>query len=227
MRTGQDVSWVILYTLPNPQGAPSGGQRFNAQLSIADKAPAGWRLAKTVGEVGPVNARLQVATVDTLPAAAVSYNIGANSSGMWLVRANGPTYAVIYDGTGDGVSLQDLNSDGTPEVVREWSPFCQSHVASPRLTTVYAFRGDRYVAATPQFPAAVAKDTQAVNSALNRAADPATKPVWQPADKACLHAALALLAGEAGNTAEARAQTDEAKKLDPSYDVAGLQKQAT
>jgi hypothetical protein len=226
MRGGSEQSWVILYTLPNPPGSPSGSQRFNAQLSIADRTPGGWRLAKTMGEVGPVGAKLEIATVDKLPAAAVSFGVGANSSGMWLMRADGPSYAVIYDGTGDGISLQDLNSDGTPEVVRQWSPFCQSHVASPRLTTVYAFKGDRYVASTSLFPGAVAKDAANVNAALTRAADPATKPAWQPADKACLHAALALVAGEAGNYPEQQAQTAQAKQLDPSYDVAGLAKLA-
>ena len=226
MRGGSDESWVILYTLPNPSGIPSNSPRINAQLGIADKTPSGWRLAKTMGEVGPQGAKLQIATVDKLPTAAVSFGIGANSSGMWLMRADGPSYAVVYDGTGDDVSLQDLNSDGTPEVVREWSPFCQSLVASPRLTTVYAFKGDRYVASTSLFPQAVAKDAANLNAALTRAANPATTPAWQPADKACLHAALALVAGEAGNYPEQQAQTAQAKQLDPSYDVAGLAKLA-
>ncbi|HVA24776.1 MAG TPA: hypothetical protein VMW62_10305 [Chloroflexota bacterium] len=226
MRPGGDASWAILYTLPNPPSAPSASPRYNASLSIADKAPSGWMLAKTIGELGPVGAKLQLANVDNLPAAAVSFGIGANSSGLWLVRSTGVSYAVIYDGSGDGVSLQDLSSDGTPEVVRDWSPFCQSHVASPRLTTVYTFQGDHYVAATSLFPQVIAKDAAGFNAALTRAGDPGTTPAWKPADKACLHGALAFLARELSRPAEAQAQLAQAKQLNPAYDIAALDKQA-
>ncbi|MFI5268316.1 MAG: hypothetical protein ACHQ7M_13160, partial [Chloroflexota bacterium] len=180
----------------------------------------------TIGEVGPLGAKLQIVNVDKLPTAAVSFGIGANSSGMWLLRSDGMGYSVIYDGAGDGVSLQDLDGDGTPEVVRTWSPFCQSHVASPRLTTVYAFKDGRYVEATAEFPQEIAKDASAFNAAIARANDPSTTPAWKPADQACLHASLALLAREAGNASEAQAQTAQAKQLDPSYDLAALEKRA-
>jgi hypothetical protein len=150
------------------------------------------------------------------------FHTGANSAGLIVIRSN----AVVYDGVADNVQLQDVNGDGSAEVVKDWSPFCQSHAASPRLTTIYAWQGGEFTSATGSFPNVLAKDTSAFQAAVARANDPKTAPAWTPGAKACLHDALAYLAGLSGDTAQAAAQRAQVQQLDPAYDLDAIAKAA-
>lgn len=216
-------TWAVLFTQPNPPWMPAGAPPIGASLTILGKAPAGWRVEKTVRQGDALGAKMQLLQVGAQPAVAVSFGLGANSAGLFMIAAGGGLdYPVVYDGSGDSVVLRDLDGSGTPEVLRSLSPFCQSHVASPRITTVYAWQKGSYAESTSRFPQTIAGDQSNFQAAIVRANDPTTVPAWKPADKACLHSALGYLAGETGNQSEAQAQYAQAKQLDPSYDVGAI-----
>ncbi len=141
---------------------------------------------------------------------------------MLVVRGD----SVVYDGVADSVILEDLDGDGVPEVVKSWSPFCQSHVASPRLSTVYAWRHGEYEVATGDFGDVLAKDRANFQAAVERAELSTATPVWTAGQKACLHDALGYIAQEAGEAAQAQAQFDQVRALDPTYDVDAIAKAA-
>jgi hypothetical protein len=133
----------------------------------------------------------------------------------------------VFDGVADSVQLQDVDQDGSAEVVKAWSPFCQSHAASPRLDTVYAWENGAYAAATGRYSAVLARDTASFQAAVARSNSTQTTPPWAPGDKACLHDALAYLAELSGNKTEADAQYAQVKQLDPGYDLQTIRKAAT
>jgi hypothetical protein len=129
---------------------------------------------------------------------------------------------VVFDATSDaGMAVRDLNNDGAYQVVRTWSPYCGSFVASPDITIVYAWRNGRFVDATSTFPKVIANDMAKFQAALTRSG-----ANWKPADLACLHASLGFLASESGNTTEAAAQMQEARQVDSAYDVGRIAKLA-
>jgi hypothetical protein len=64
----------------------------------------------------------------------------------------------------------------------------------------------------------------AFQGTLARAAQDAI--IWTPTVQACLHDALAYLAGLSGDTAGAAAEQAQVRKLDPSYDVDAMSKAA-
>lgn len=214
---------AVLVTLrgapPRPSAPPSP---LDAELAVASNTPAGWRLDKAVIQQFAQAPLLTVELVAGVPAAGMAYHTGANSQGMVVIR----NQAVVYDAVADSVRLQDLNGDGSAEVVKTWSPFCGSHAASPRLDAVYAWQGGQYVESTSHFPAVIAKDTANFQAAVTGANSPQTGPVWTPAAKACLHDSLAYLAGLAGDAAEAAAERAQVSQLDPNYDVDAVSKAA-
>src|SRR5207249_3484978 len=100
------------------------------------------------------------------------------------------SYAVVFDGSSNSpnFALRDLRGDGTPEVVKGWSPYCGSYAASPRLITIYEWRKGQFVAATGSYPAQVEQAAETFRAALGR-------PQYYDAEgMACLHAALGYLA---------------------------------
>lgn len=195
--------------------APSGGSTPPmAELAIIDKTQSGWRLAKAIVQDFAQAPKLDLVQVGGVPAAGLEYHTGANSQGLVVVRNS----AVVFDGVADSVQFQDLDQDGSAEVVKSWSPFCQSHVASPRLDTVYAWTDGIFAPATRRYPAVLARDTASFQAGVTRANSAQTSPAWTARDKACLHASLAYLAGLSGNSTEADAQNAQVRQLDPSYD---------
>lgn len=215
--SGNAARQAILASMPQPSGAPP-----LIELAIVDKVPAGWRLETAVTKSFALGPKLETASVGGQQAAGVTYHTGANSAGLLVIRGN----SVVFDGVADDVQLQDLNGDGTPEVVKSWSPFCQSHVASPRLTTVYAWQDGMYAVATGQFKNVLAHDAVNFQAAVARANQASTTPAWTPGQKACLHDALAYIAQEGGDSAQAQAEQAQVRQLDPSYGVDAISKAA-
>lgn len=134
--------------------------------------------------------------------------------------------AVVFDAVADSFQFRDLDGDGSAEVVKAWSPCSQSHAASPRLNSVYAWQNGAYAVATSRFPEIIARDTAAFQAALARANASQTTPAWSSQDKACLHDALAYLAELSGNTTKADAQYAQIKQLAPTYDLQTVKKAA-
>lgn len=194
----------------------------DAELAIVLSTPAGMRLAKAVVQQFAQAPQLAVEPVGGAPAAGMSYHTGANSQGLIVIRAS----AVVYDGVADSIELRDWDGDGSYEVTKSWSPFCQSHAASPRLTTIYAWQAGQYTQATARFPQAVSADVANFHAAVQRAAAPQTTPAWTPAAKACLHDALAYLADLSGDTVQAAAERAQVQQLDPAYDLDAIAKAA-
>ncbi|MGH2469330.1 MAG: hypothetical protein ACRDGF_04585, partial [Chloroflexota bacterium] len=219
----QSSTLAVLSMLPNPPGMPAGTPPMTIYLAIATGGPISWRLPLAVTKGFAQEPKLSTAKVAGVEAAGVTYGIGANSKGLLVLR----DAAVVYDGVADGVVLKDLNGDGSAEVLRSWSPFCQSHVASPRLSTVYQWQQGTFAVATGSFPAVLAQDQANFKAAVARANLPATRPVWTGGQKACLHDALGYIAQEGGQQAEAQAQFAQVKQLDPTYDVSAIQKAAS
>jgi len=221
--TGPSGTLAVLAALPGGP-APAGGPPPPpaAELAIAIKVPAGWRLSKAVIQAFAQVPSLAVAAVDQVPAAGMAYHTGANSQGLLVVR----DAAVVYDGVADSVQLKDLDNDGTAEVIKSWSPFCQSHAASPRIDTVYAWDSGQYVAATGKFPQVLSGDIASFQAALTRANSPQTTPVWTAGAKGCLHDALAYLDDLSGNSAQADAERAQVRQLDATYDPDAIKKAA-
>lgn len=218
-----DNTTAVLVTLsgaPPRPSVPPGPP--DAELAIASNTPAGWRVDKAVIQQFAQAPLLTVEQVAGVPAAGMAYRTGANSQGMVVIR----NQAVVYDAVADSVQLQDLNGDGSAEVVKSWSPFCGSHAASPRLDTVYAWQGGQYVEATSHFANVIAKDTANFQAAIARANSAQTTAAWTPTAKACLHDSLAYLAGLSGNPVQAAAERAQVSQLDPSYDVLAVSKAA-
>jgi hypothetical protein len=214
---------AVLAGLPGPPGTPSiASGPAAAELAVVATTPAGPRLMKAVTQPFAQAPTLDVQPVAGQPAAGMAYHTGANSAGLLVVRAE----AVVYDGVADNVQLQDVDGDGSAEVVKDWSPFCQSHAASPRLTTVYAWQDGGFAAATSKFPPVIAKQTASFQAAVTRANDPATTPAWTPGAKACLHDSLAYLASLSGDRAQAAVERAQVQQLDPAYDLDAIAKAA-
>ncbi|MBV8084630.1 MAG: hypothetical protein JO247_07420 [Chloroflexi bacterium] len=214
---------AVLAGLPGPPGTPSiASGPPAAELAVVASGPAGSRLMKAVTQPFAQVPTLDVQQVGGQPAAGMAYHTGANSAGLLVVRAE----AVVYDGVADNIQLQDVDGDGSAEVVKDWSPFCQSHAASPRLTTVYAWQDGAFVPATGKFPTVLAKNTADFRAADARANNPSTTPAWTAGAKACLHDSLAYLASLSGDGAQAAAERAQVQQLDPSYDVDAIAKAA-
>jgi hypothetical protein len=209
--------------LPVPKPEGSGPPLPpDAELAIASGTPAGWRLHKAVIQQFAEKPSLNVEAVASVPAAGMAYYTGANSQGLVVIRGRN----VVYDDVADNIQLQDVNGDGSAEVVKAWSPFCGSHAASPRLRTVYAWQGGAYVPATGQFREVLAQDTASFQAAVARANSPQTSPPWSAVARACLHDSLAYLADLAGDATQAAAERAQVRQLDPAYDVDAVAKAA-
>jgi hypothetical protein len=213
---------AVLVSMPGQAATASASAPPSAELAIVDKTGSGWRVAKAVIQDFAQAPKLDSAQVAGMPAVGLNYHTGANSQGMVVVRNS----AVVLDAVADSVQFEDVDQDGSAEVVKAWSPFCQSHAASPRLETVYAWSDGAYVPATGGYPAVLARDTASFQAAVTRAGSSQTTPVWTARDRACLHDSLAYLAGLAGNTSEASAQYAQVQALDASYDPQTIAKQA-
>jgi hypothetical protein len=214
LRDDQSSQWAVAYRLPGAGSAPYPPP--STHLVILQDAPAGWSVAKSINQGFALGADLQLVSLAGRQAVALQYGTGAHAAGLLVLRYDGALdYAVVYDATSDaGMALRYLTNDGNPEVVRTWSPYCGSFVASPNISIVYAWRRGRFVDATSSFPAVIAGDTAHFQAALTRAG-----ANWAPAGLACLHASLSFLATEADQPAEAAAQLRAAKQADVSYDT--------
>jgi hypothetical protein len=218
------TQWIVAYRLPGPDGAKAPYPPPSTHLAILQHAPAGWSVAKSIDQGFALAAHVQVVPIDGRQAVALQYGTGAHDAGLLIIRYDGVLdYAVVFDATSDaGMAVRDLNNDGAYQVVRTWSPYCGSFVASPDITIVYAWRNGRFVDATSTFPKVIANDMAKFQAALTRSG-----ANWKPADLACLHASLGFLASESGNTTEAAAQMQEARQADSAYDVGRIAKLAT
>src|SRR5581483_2668457 len=160
--SGPNGTLVVLLALTGQPAASAGSMPPMAELAIVSKTPSGWRLAKAViqsfAQAPKLDATVQI---DHVPAVGVEYHTGANSQGLIVVRNN----AVVFDAVADSFEMRDLNDDGSAEVIKSWSPFCQSHVASPRLNTVYVWESGSYAPATDRFPSVIAQDTTSFQGA--------------------------------------------------------------
>ncbi|HEY3118349.1 MAG TPA: hypothetical protein VGK54_16515 [Chloroflexota bacterium] len=213
---------AVLLGLPNPGGPPDRPFPPQIELAIVFQNPTGWRVAMAVRKAFALAPTTEVADIAGTASVALSYYVGANSQGMLVVRGE----AVVYDGVADSVILQDVDGDGVPEVVKRWSPFCQSHASSPRLSTVYAWRRGEFEVATGDFADVLASDRATFEAAVDRAELSTNFLAWTDGQKACLHDALGYIAQEAGDDAEAQARFDQVAALDPTYDVDAIAKAA-
>ncbi len=217
------TQWVVVYRVPGPNGATAPYPPPSTHLAILQHAPAGWSIAKSIDQGFALAAHMQILPIDGRQAVVLQYGTGAHAAGLLIVRFDGILdFSVVFDATSDaGMAVKDLNNDGTYQVVRTWSPYCGSFVASPDITIVYAWRNGRFVDATRAVPALIARDTATFQAALARPG-----AAWKPDGLACLHASLGFLASESGNTTEAAAQMQEARQADSAYDVSRIAKLA-
>lgn len=205
--------WVILYTA-SPPDTPSGDV---TAAFVTFSALGRYSALKSVKLEGVVGASIGTVQVGVRPAVVVSAGQGAHGIRTVVVRwdSDKSEFAAVFDGESNAptIDVSDVDSDGMPEVVVWFSPYCESYAASPRLVTVYRWSGTSYVEATGSYPTLVRKVADDVRAVLPAAGE------WSANGRACLYWALGYLAERIGDVDTAAAQYGLAKATDPAYDL--------
>lgn len=208
------TDWAVIYTLPVTLDNGVTVQ----QPSLAVLLPGsngGWTTAKMVVMEFAVATDVYLAAVGNTNVVVFTGGVGAHAERMIVLRWNGSSLRTIFDQTDNtpGLQLIDLDGDGVPEIVKEFSSYCEAYVTAPRLVEVWGWNGSIYVEDTNRYPAAIATARTDVQNAFARA----TAESWRPDGSACLHGALAYLADKEGDQQTANAECALAHSIDPAW----------
>jgi len=207
------TDWAVVYTLPVT--LENGVTIARPSLAILLPSASGWTVSATVTMDFGVGANVYLAGIGDTNAAVFTAGVGAHAERMIILRWNGKDFHTIFDQTDNtpGLQLVDVDGDGVPEVVKEFSSYCEAYVTAPRLVEVWGWNGFQYVEDTNRYPGAIATAWTDVTNAFTRA----NTDGWRPDGIACLHGALAYLADKAGDQQTANAECAKAHNIDPTW----------
>jgi hypothetical protein len=213
---GGGVQWVAVWT-------ESAGDPSPLPLHVGVVAPhveAPWSLfwSTTIATPEAGKAALTTLRLGALDGFAVTSPGDAHGSQLLVERWDGDGFSPLLQqsaNNSEGEQLEDLDGDGTPEVIRNESSRCLfGEMGVPYVTVVYRWDGSAFTVATERFPQ-VLDETDRILGLMRD-----DQIFWRNStmnEKACFEAVVAYVARVRGDQTTADAACSLAMWYDPAW----------